>query len=121
MVKRKFIALLVLVLMLFTCLPGCAKVIDTKSTVVEAIVVDTHHKSAWTQRIYTGKTWIIRHHRAKYQVMLKYKDYKTTIDNKDLYDQYKDNIGAIVECNLVTTYYDDGTIKTELEWENNND
>ena len=121
MIKRKFITLLLLVSILITCLPGCAKVVKTETTVVEATVIDTHYRGMWLQPVICGKVTTFITHPAKHNVKLQYKDYETTVNNKDLYDQYKDNIGAIVECNLVTTYYDDGTSETKLEWENDND
>lgn len=121
MIKRKFIILLLLVLILTTCLPGCAKVVRTETKVVEATVVDTHHKSAWTQLVWNGKFYTHIYHSAQYKVTLQYEDYEITVDDDNLYHKYKDNIGSTVECNLVTTYYDNGTSKTKLEWESNND
>jgi hypothetical protein len=120
MIKRKFITLLLLVSILLTCLSGCAKVVRTETTVVEATVVDTYHKAAWMQPIWNGKFFSYIFYSAEYKVTLQYENYKITVDDESLYRTYKDNIGAIVECNLVTTYYDDDTSKTELKWENNN-
>lgn len=121
MTKRKFITFILVAIMSIFCLSGCKKAIHTETTVVEATVVDIYHKNSWTQYVWTGKTMTVIYHKAKYKVTLQYVDYKTTVDNKDLYDQCKDNIGAIVECNLVTTYYEDGTAEIKLKWENSNE
>lgn len=119
MVKRKFIILLLLITILTTCLPGCKKVLRTETKVVEATVVETYHRGAWMQPIWNGKFYTYIHHSAKHEVTLKYENYKITVDNQDLYNKCKNNIGSTVECNLVTTYYDDGTTKTKLKWEKN--
>lgn len=115
MIKRKFISMVVFIVLLITCLSGCAKVVKTEIIVVDATVVDVYYKGVWMQPIWVGKKFIYIFHPAQYNVTLQYEDYKTTVDNLDLYNKYKDNIGGQVECNLVTTYYDDGTIKTTLE------
>ena len=121
MTKRKFITFILVAIMSIFCLSGCKKAVHAETTVVKATVVDTYHKSAWMQSVYNGKGFTYIRHPAKYNVTLQYEDYEVTVNNQKLYNQYKDNIGAIVECNLVTTYYDDGTSETKLKWENNND
>ncbi len=117
MIKRKFITFILVIIMSIFCLTGCAKVIQTETKIVNATVVETYHKAAWTQYVWTGKVLIPIYHKAKYEVTLQYKDYKIIVDNQDLYNQCKDSIGTLVECNLVTTYYDDGTSETKLKWE----
>ena len=64
--------------------------------------------------IRSGKitTWI--RHPAKYCVTVTYGHISTTRDSQAFYNKYKDNIGAIIECELITTYYDDGTSKQTL-------
>lgn len=117
MVKRKFIYILLLIVLLVVCLSGCAKVIDTETIVVDATVVDVYYRGAYTQILPTGKSCMIVHHPAQYFVTLQYEDYKIRVNNEGLYNRYKDNIGGQVECNLVTRYYDNDTTKTTLEWD----
>lgn len=117
MLKRKFIYVLLLAMLLVICLPGCTKVVETETVVVDATVVDVYYEAAWVQPVWTGKFFAYITHSARYEVTLQYEDYKTTVNNSDLYNKYKDNIGGQVKCNLVTTYYDDDTVKITLEWD----
>lgn len=120
MIKRKFITFILVAIMSIFCLSGCS-VVSTETTSVEATVVDTYHQPAWTQPILVGKAVSFIYHPAQYKVTMTYKDYILTVNNEELYYAYTNNIGATVKCNLVTTYWDDGTAVTELKWENKND
>ena len=59
-------------------------------------------------------------HPAQYKVTFTYENVTLTVDDKELYDYYKDKIGTTVKCDLVTKYYDDGTIRRTLKLKENN-
>ena len=65
--------------------------------------------------MWNGKFMISIRHSAKYQVTITYKDVILTVDDKELYDCYKHNIGTTVKCDLITECYDDGTTYQTLK------
>ena len=101
--------LCVLVLMIFAfSLCGCAKIVDTKTEIVEATIVDIDRDPT----ICTGKVTIP----ADYDICLQYADIEIWVDiSKSEYNRYKDSVGTTMEVKLITTYYDDGTIKRSLD------
>lgn len=112
MKKRNIILLLLIGIIL---LVGCGKVINTETKTVKATVTDVHYRSSLILPVRCGKTVIYRTQPAKHNVTLKYKDISTTINNRDLYNEYKNNIGSTVECELITKHYDNGRISKELK------
>lgn len=111
----KKITSILLITVLLLCFVGCAELINTETQEVEATVTDVYYKGAWVQMISTGKTttWIT--HPAKYNVTFEYENVTLTVNNKELYDYYKDKIGVAVKCNLITEYYDDDSVRQKLE------
>ena len=115
----KRILSLALIAVLLLCLVGCSTLIGTATHEVDATVTDVAYKNAWTQMIWSGKVMIPITHPAQYNVSFTYEGQTLTVDNKELYDYYKDKIGSTVKCNLITKYYDDGTVRQTLEWKEN--
>lgn len=110
---KKIIAICLIAIALLSFF-GCSKVIEIKSEPVEAVVVDTIYQAPIFQPMRVGKVTTIRTIPAKYYVKVEYQNYKLTINNATLYNQYKDNIGESINCYLITKYYEDGTSKTYL-------
>ena len=111
---KKIISVLLITVMLLY-LVSCAELISTETQEVEATVTDVDYKSAWTSMIMSGKVMIPVTHPAKYKVTITYQNATLTVDDEELYDYYKDNIGATVKCDLITEYYDDGTVRQTLK------
>lgn len=111
----KRITSILLIAAILLCFFGCAELVKTETQEVDAIVTDVYYKKQWTQMIYTGKTIMPIVHRAQYRVTLTYENVTLTVDDKEFYDTYKDNIGATVKCILITESYDDGSIHRELK------
>jgi len=106
---------IVLIITSIFCFTGCAELINTEIQEVDATVTDIYHRAAWVQMMSTGKTMIPISHPAKYEVTFTYEDVTLTVDDKELYDYYKDKIGTTVKCDLITEYYDNGTTRQKLK------
>lgn len=113
--RLRFVALLILIAVVVS-LTGCAKLIDTQEELIEATIVDTYYKGAWIQMIPSGKTMIPISHPAKHEVILRYNEIQTTINNYDLYSICHGKNGTTIQCTLITKSYDDGSMKQFLEW-----
>ena len=110
----------VLIAVTLLCFTSCAELINIETQEVEATVTDVYHRGAWIQMIPTGKTMIPISHPAKYEVTFKYANATLTVDDKELYDYYKDKIGTTVKCELIIKYYDDGSTCQTLKLKENN-
>lgn len=110
-----FTVLLMTALILVTSLISCAKVEKTVIEPVEATIVDVYHRGTYATTIMAGKTPVVVTHPATWKVTLRYEDIETTINNKDLYNACKDNIGCTITVNLVTDTYTDGEIKRSIK------
>jgi hypothetical protein len=111
---KKIITITLLVAMLL-CFVSCAELVNTETREVDATVTDVCYKAAWTQMIWSGKVMIPIMHPAKYEVTFAYANATLTVDDKELYDYYKDKIGDTVKCDLIIEYCDDGTIRQTLK------
>lgn len=108
---------IILILLIITLMfSGCAKLVHSETTVVEAEVVATYHKNAWMQPIKSGKTFTFIHHPEQNCVVVEYDGVRLTIDDIGVYQQYKDAIGQTIQCKMVTDYYDDNTCKRHLKF-----
>lgn len=112
---KKLLILILTIALLLPYLVSCAELINTETQEVDAIVTDVYYKKKWVQMIYSGKTMIPIVHRAQYQVTLTYENITLTVDNEEFYNTYKDSIGTTVKCDLITEYYDDGSIYRTLK------
>lgn len=110
--RTSIIILLIIALML----SGCAQLIRSEAMTVDAVVVDTYYHSAWMQPIIVGKTTTFMYHPAKNCVVVEYEGTTLTINNRDVYTKYQNQIGAVIQCKLLTDYYDDGTYKQYLKF-----
>ena len=108
--KKIFVTVLALVLV--CCLfVGCAKLISTDYTTVEAIVVDEYHRSAYVAPMRVGKVTTFRTVPAVYWIIVEYDGIEYTISGHDTWEQYKHMIGCAVPATMKINTYDDGTVK----------
>ena len=104
---KKILCAVVSILIIFS-LVGCAEIINTETEIVEVIIVDADKDPM----ISTGKVTIP----ADYDILLKYEDLEAWVDvSRDEYNYYKDLVGNTIKVNLVTTYYDDGSVNRTFE------
>ena len=113
---KKINSIILILLIVTLMFSGCAELVRSETMTVDAVVTDTYHRNAWMQPIRAGKVTTFVRHPAKNCVVVEYEEVTLTINDKDVYDQYKNNIGAIVQCELVMDYYDDGTCKRYLKF-----
>lgn len=111
---KKLISLALIAIMLL-CFVSCAELVNTEMQEVEATVTDVYHRGAWVQMIFTGKVMVPISHPAEYKVTLTYKNVTLTVNDKELYDLYKDKVGETVKCDLIIKYYDDGSTSQKLK------
>lgn len=105
----------VIIIALIFCFSGCAKITNIETQEVFATVTDVHYTGPWVQFIPTGKAVIPISHSAKYEVTFTYEDVTLKVDDKELYDYYKNKIGTTVKCDLVTEHYDNDSVKRTLK------
>jgi uncharacterized protein YccT (UPF0319 family) len=112
---KKLLFLLLTFALLLLSFTSCAKLVSTETQEVEATVVDTYHRGAFTQMMNTGNVTVPITYPAKHEVYFKYEDVTLTINDEVFYYSYKDKIGSKVKCNLIIKHYDDGSNSRTLE------
>lgn len=105
------IAALLIAMSSFT---ACAKVISTKEEVVQVKIVDEYYKAAWSQPVRIGKVMSAIYHPAQYVITVEYNGVTYDINDREAYNLYKTSIGEYAEGFLITTTYDDGTVKYDV-------
>ena len=115
----KRIILLVLAGIFLLTLVGCAKVINTETITVDATVIETSHRGAWIQPVVAGKVTTFITHPEQNIVKIQYEDIVISVNDKELYNYYKDRNGETIECNLITKYFDNITTYSYLEVKEN--
>ncbi len=98
-----------------TLLVGCSKIISTETETVKATVTDANYRCSLILPIQCGKTVIHRTQPARYEITVKYGTVSTTINDRNLYNEYKDKVGSTIECELIIEHYDNGTTSQELK------
>jgi hypothetical protein len=93
---------------------ACAKVVSTKEEVVQVKIVDEYHRAAWIQPFRAGKVTSFIHHPAQYVITVEYNGVNYDINDSEAYNLYKSSIGEYTEGLLITTTYDDGTVKYDV-------
>ena len=112
---RRIIGLILLIAVAVS-LVGCAKVIDTQTETVEAVIVSTHFTPGYYTTMIVGKTQILQYHPPVYRTTLRYNDIIEDIYGSELYSIAHGFDGDTIQCSLITETYDDGTVKQYLEW-----
>lgn len=114
MYKKVTIGLLLTMILLFG-LVGCTKCIDTEYKNVEVTIVEECYKPAYNQPVIVGKVISVITHPARYKITVDYNGVEYTIDDKETYDKYKDEIGQIATGTLKIRKYDDGSVIYDIE------
>lgn len=96
-------------------LTSCAKLTEMEFKTVKATIVAAEQTPLMMMPVQSGKTVTYTTFPARYEITIKYDDISTTINDEDLYNQYKNSVGDVVECELITEHFDDGTISHELK------
>lgn len=110
--RKRIISLLLLLALSFVIsltLVGCRKVTKQEYITVEATITDSYHRSRSVVPMRVNKVTTFITHPEKNEIMVTYNDNEYTIDDRDTYEIYNDQIGAKVICNALVTYYDDDT------------
>lgn len=117
MIKQIILFLLLLILLVLSILliTSCAKVTSVETDTVEATIIDANYTPTRMIPMRTGKITTHITYPSRHEITVKYGDISTTIDDRNLYYKYKDHIGSIVECELITKYFDNGKIRQELK------
>ena len=95
--KRSFSLILVVILLLSLSACGRGKLQKTETEIVEAVVTDV-----WRGRYGTGIT-------------VEYDGARNDIQNLELYNEYKDNLGSTLTCYMIIRTYEHETTK-DLVW-----
>lgn len=111
MKKILVVTSMIAILLLTAC---GAEVVATWRLEADVVVVDSYHRDAWTQPIWTGKFWTYIHHSETNKITVYYEGGRFDIDDEDLYNKYCDSIGETVTGVFEITTYDDGTRRYEL-------
>lgn len=93
---------------------ACAKVISTKEEMVQVKIVDEYYKAAWNQPVMIGKVMSAIYHPARHVITVEYNGVNYDINDSEAYNLYKSSIGEYTEGLLITTTYDDGTVKYDV-------
>lgn len=108
---KRFLAI-ILTFVVVMSLFGCACVVNTETEIVKATIVEVDKDPARVTMV--GKVAVS--HPADYDILLKYEDFENWVDvTRDEYKKYEGLVGTTIEANLVTYYYDDDSVKQQLE------
>lgn len=111
---KKIISTGLVIIMICLCFVGCAKCIETETSIEQVEIVDTYHRGFYQELVYTGKAYTFRPHPAVYQVIVSYNDVRYKVNGKETYDKYKNQMGEIVNAIVEKKSYDDGTVKCSV-------
>lgn len=115
MKKIKKVAIIIAALLIaVSSLTACAKVISAKEEVVQVKIVDEYHRAAWVQPFRAGKITSFIRHPAQYVITVEYNGVNYDINDREAYNLYSTSIGEYAEGFLITTTYDDGTVKYDV-------
>lgn len=106
------LVIIMISLTMHSCAPSIAEEVER----VEAEILDASYKPGYFLPMKVGKAYIQRYHPARYYVYLQYGDIRITVNDDDLYKQYKEQGAKTAPCKLYTTYYPDGRIKRSLKY-----
>lgn len=112
--KLKICLLLLVVALLVS---GCtfAKETHRETEIVNAVVTGVDYDPPRMQPMMVGKVMTIRRIPADYDIFVEYEGITKTLDSKELYELYENNIGGTIEMELITIFYDNGETRQRLE------
>lgn len=113
--------LLVSIFLFFTVtfLTSCAKLVSEKYVDVEATITDTYYKPSYIIPMRTGKITTFVTHPAVYRVTIEYEGIEYNISGSNFYNEHKHRVGESVKVVCHKRYYDDGTIRQDMQVPNN--
>lgn len=108
------IKLMLLSILCVFILEGCDKCLNTEYKEVEVLIIDEYHSHMWIQPIKVGKTTSYIIHHANWDITVQYNEKEYTIDNEDIYNQFKDKLGQKAIGVLEIKTYDDGSLRKNI-------
>lgn len=112
---RKIIFVLTFLVFTVIFLTSCNKLTREEYTDVEAIITDTYYKPSYTTYVMCGKVPMVTTYPAEYRVTVKYDGVEYNISGSKFYKENKDKIGKSVKVVCHKKYYDDGSVKQDIE------
>lgn len=110
--KKSIKALVIICLIIL--LSGCTKCINTSYKNVKVKIADEYYRKAYYFPAFTGKVMMMVHRPAAYRITIEYNGTKYTINDRDIYEKYKDKIGENAIGVLEIREYDNGTTKYNI-------
>ena len=115
MKTRKIIFVLTFLVFTVIFLTSCTKLTREEYIDVEAVITDTYYKPPYTTYVMCGKVPMVTTHPAEYRVTVKYDGAEYNINGSKFYKENKDKVGKSVKVVLHKKYYDDGSVKQDIE------
>lgn len=112
---RKIIFILTFLIFTVTFLTSCAKLTREEYVDVEAVITDTYYRPSYTAIIPQGKTMRPIIYPAVYRVTVTYEGIEYNISGRSFYKEHKDETGKTIKVVCHKRYYDDGSIKQDIE------
>lgn len=106
---KKIIAILGITLSISLC--GCAELKEKTSEPVHAHIASVRYVPTRMRPMRVGKITTVQTYPSRHLTTLVYENLKTEVNDKNLYEYARNNIGEPVEVELTTKTYEDGTIK----------
>ena len=116
MFKRKF-SLITLLFVLSFLMVGCEKPISTEEIIGGVRIENVYFSAGLSDYVTFGDMSVLMTYPDSYIVKISYGgdfEFTETIDNRNLYHQYKDREGEIVKAKFLKYLYEDGTIKIQF-------
>lgn len=118
MFKNKLRMIAISSLLLSFIFGGCAKVTNTETKDIKAIILKTDYQSSYTTTTYmmSGNSMIpiTTCYPEQYNITLEYEGKQYDLDDEQYYDQCKDKQGEEINCQFEIKHYDDGTDSKEI-------
>lgn len=111
---KKIITILAVTLSI--SLSGCAELKEETMEPVRAHIESVRYVPTRVHPVRVGKVTTMQTSPSKHLTTLVYEDLKTEVNDKNLYEYAKNNIGEPVEVELTTKTYEDGTIKRYIDF-----
>jgi hypothetical protein len=112
---RKIIFVLTFLILTVTFLTSCTKLTNEEYIDVEAVITDTYYKPPYTTYVMCGKVPVVNTYPAEYRITVKYEGVEYNISGSKFYKENKDKIGKTVKVVCHKRYYEDGSVKKDIE------
>lgn len=112
---RKIIFVLTFLIFTVIFITSCAKLTREEYIDVEAIITNVYYKPSYKTLIMVGRVPMYKKHRAKYRITVKYEGKEYNISGRKFYKKNKNKIGKSIKVVLRKRYYDDGSVRQDIE------